>query len=273
VDGLADGEEGQGWTVMGALETLLALKGGSNMNSTGDAYLDKRRSAIHTGEADYEPSEMELMDAQNVSAPGSPYGVSLSRDRVRDSAMQTMRRTLRLDDREHGQTMERVTAPEHIRGQYDVSAAQSQAEAAINKLLLGQQQQSMLQEDRQAHQTAQTQAQIDAALARQNDAQGFKQDTAKAPGLTQIASRRQMLMKAASDPKNEPGVLGGLFGKTNQYKDQLAAFDNTLAAAQGYAQKYPTQSVEEILALEGEDGLTPEEHAQLSEFMLLLRGR
>jgi hypothetical protein len=108
---------------MAGLATLLKLRSPSNMQSTGDAYGDKRRSQILSGQEDYAPSELDQMTTQ---LDLGDRGLGVSRDLVRDAGIQ------------HGvegervamQKLQQMLLPAQVKGQYDVQAARENATAA-----------------------------------------------------------------------------------------------------------------------------------------------
>lgn len=253
---------------MESLQALLKLKSPSSFTPSGDDYYDKRHAAIVGGEADLEPSELELMGVQD-QMPG------MSRDRIRDSAMQHLRRTLGLKQIEHQQDMEKATAPEQIRGQYGLKAAELEGQMTGRKM---DQQYQMNREDNDAR-MAQVIAGIQGRQGLQDDQQQFKAGQINPGVLSQIAREEQALRQKASDPKLQPGllskipVIGGAFTPKNPYQEQLSAFTGARQFAQRVYQQYPGMSAEDIAALEGEDKLTPQELQLVNRFLMQFRGR
>lgn len=86
------------------------------------------------GQAQFEPSEFELRDAQRAETEASrtPGGATFtpSRESLRKDAMQRLRRGLALGQIEHGQALERDVIPAQVKGAFDVEAARVSAEAA-----------------------------------------------------------------------------------------------------------------------------------------------
>lgn len=183
-----------------ALQTMLRMRGPSNVSA-----MPSRRSLdVLTGDDQFEPSEAELIAAQNAEGVGkfSDGGVvaGLSREQLRDSAMQGLRRTLGLKSIEHQQEMEAAERPLHIKGRYEVEAATRSAEAAMDRVL--QQQQG---QDRR------TAAQVDSRMGLQNDQQqhqaGMQEDRQAAMAARPQTSVPQALYKAVEDARTQRGGL------------------------------------------------------------------
>lgn len=193
---------------MGALEALLKIKSPTNQTPTGNGYFDKRRSSIMGSAGNLEPSELELMDEQNrVAQPVGAYSAGISRDRIRDSKMQTLSRELGLDAIDHSHKMDLVTAPKIIEGEYGVQAADASGRALADRLNISQNGQNTRQDDAQDAALERLRLQIAAAGGRQEDQQQFKVDhpTGAAPSVN------PSLYANVSKAQNEyGGMLNGL---------------------------------------------------------------
>jgi hypothetical protein len=160
---------------------LLAMLRGGGSNMTGRSGDEMR---VMSGEADFEPSEIELQDMQEGDiergrAHGGAFAVR-SRDAHREGAMSMLRRKLGLDAIQHGQALERVERPMHIKGQYDVAAEEAGARAAADRLAYTQEHISARQD--QQHQAVMDRLQITQGgmNTRQEDQQQHQVDNPRA---------------------------------------------------------------------------------------------
>lgn len=103
------------------LATLVGLRSRSNM--TGAPGMTNRALDVVSGDDWMEPSETELLDMQDAegvgtrTSRGGDYTTVRSRDSLRDSGMQTLKRTLGLAEIEAANEAEVEMAPERLRGQ------------------------------------------------------------------------------------------------------------------------------------------------------------
>jgi hypothetical protein len=245
---------------MGALETLLALKSPSNMTATNDPYADKRKAAIMGGSADFEPSDLELHQAQD--AMGGVY----SRDMIRDSGMQSLRRTLGLQDIKHRQDMERVTAPEMIKGEYGVREAEATGRAAGDRLRFSADATAQRQDDNQKAIMDRLNLTIGAAGARQEDQQAFKEahptgvNTTVNPALYAAVQKAQAgydsTMSSLARRMNQDGGRQGLTSALTALLDKKGTLRDVGEVATHITKnKIPGKSIDEVINNSHEPGL------------------
>lgn len=258
---------------MESLASLLKMKSPSNMG--GAPGMSKRALDVTAGTDWMEPSEDELLEAQNTegvgthSSPNGTYQSVRSRNDLRDSGMQVLKRKLGMAEIEHSQKMEAVERPLHIKGQYDVAAAKTAAEASADRF---EQQQDNI-DARQRNQIAATQANLQVTQggqnARQEDAQQDRRERPPTAGPAVIARERQAL--AAAVAKSEPSLMDRILKRPNPRAAELDDFDNHLAYAEKIVREMPDASVEEALAAMGQEP-DSNELGQIQKFVLLLRG-
>lgn len=183
--------------------------------------------------------------------------------------MQALRRSLRLDDRQHQQEMEKAVVPEQIRGEYGVRQAETTGKALADRLQYTQNEQDQRTRFIQDQTTARTGLVQAGQGARQDDAQAFKAGNVNPAAMTAIANERKAI--AAAQAKNAPNALMRMLGKSDPYQAQLETFDNTLGYAQKILREHPEASAEEALAAMGQQP-SPDELGQIQKFLLLLRG-
>lgn len=91
----------------------------------------KRSLDVVTGMDAFEPTDLELQDEQvargqaSYGETGGSYGFIPSRESLRESKMQELRRALGLSGIQHQQEMEKELLPIQVKGQYDVAASQN----------------------------------------------------------------------------------------------------------------------------------------------------
>ena len=118
---------------MESLQTLLRLR--TPQHVTQDPYVAQRRSDIFSGVDDMVP-DADSAEAYGAQAELAKSGVNVSRDQIRNPAIAKLRQALNMKQMEHEQAMERATVPLHIKGQYDVAAANASASAMADRLAL-----------------------------------------------------------------------------------------------------------------------------------------
>ncbi len=138
------------------LATLLRLQSPSNMNSTGDSYLDRRRSDIVSGMDEFAPSELEQLTTQNQLGDS---GLGVSRDLIRQHGIQKGIEGARAQQ----EKLRQLLLPAQIKGQYDVAAAEAQGKAAGDRLRYSQNEQNARQAAQIAAMGGRQETGIDAA--------------------------------------------------------------------------------------------------------------
>jgi len=99
---------------------LTRLRSLSNVTPTGDAFVDKRRLQIQTGEDELAPSELEQRQTQ------MQMGGEVSREMIRDHGIQALKQKLGMIAAESQAKLQ----PEIIKGEYGVRQAREAATAA-----------------------------------------------------------------------------------------------------------------------------------------------
>lgn len=247
------------------LRRLMRLQSPSNLTSSGNSYLDKRRQQIALGEDDLAPSELtQHKIQQNLGS----WGHGVSRDMIRDEGIQQLKQKLGLIQAEAQAKLQ----PEIIKGEYGVRQAREAAEAAEAKRAANEQAAEFRQE--RSLNAALERAQL--TQAGQNTRQQVGIDARAGmtpPGvLTAISSERQKL--ADTIAKEEPGALSKLLlRRGNPRQSELQDFDAALKAAKDIQRLYPQLSTEEGLEQLGVTGLSPNQTGQVEKFLLMLRGQ
>lgn len=220
------------------LETLRSMAGLSNLTPTGNAYADKRKAQIVSGEEEYAPAEADLMQEQL-----SPAGAGFSRDQLAQSAIQKVKQMLKMKALEHSQDMEARLAPVQLKGQFDVEAQKAQGEAMGDRLRFTQDQQNARSEANQA-----------AIMERLNQSQEFQgaQNEANRAVRTgsaatsvpaSLSTGLQKAQAAYNSPLSKVGRMVGLGGGTDAYKTALTSLlqsQGSLKTMLQTAQSYPT---------------------------------
>jgi len=245
-----------------ALATLLKLQSPSNMNSTGDPYVDRRRSDIVSGMDEYAPSEL---DQRMVQSQLGDQGMGVSRDMIRESGIQQGVQGARAQQ----EKLRQLLLPAQIKGEYDVRAAQEASKAQADRLRYSNEQQNARTDKQIAAVGGRQDVGIDAAAAAAKAVADAKATRVNPASLTNISSQRAKL--AADITKSNPNALMSALGRKNPRAAELEAFDNSLGYAQKIMDEMPDASAEEALMQMGEQP-TPDELGQIQNFLLLLRG-
>jgi hypothetical protein len=203
------------------LEVLQRLRSISNMTPTGNAYLDKRRGQIATGEDELAPSDLEQLQTQLAL---DKEGVSVSRDQVRDAGIQQLKQRLGLMGRQHQMDMEKETAPEIIRGEYGVRSAEAAARAAADRLKFSADATAGRQEDNQRAIMERLDKTQGGLNTRQEDNQQFKVEHPNAGATTMVPAQ---LYDAVN--KARAAMPGNPLTKLLNGKSANAALEGALA--------------------------------------------
>ncbi len=281
-----------------ALLALLNMRSPSNMTPTGNTYADTAR--VDAGDADMAPSDAELTAMQNTEGLGtfstperevrtssSPWSLggggsavrgtsviggnstSLSRDAMKDTAMQALRQRLGLIGAQSAADTQKAVAPEMVKGQFGLKEAEMKLKAATaDKDATRMEADARQQRGFDAADSRQQAGFTHADTARE-DAQSFKGGQVNSQAMAAIMREQEALGKDVA--KGNPGALGRMFGSTNARQGEVDNFKNNLAYAMKIAQEHPNASAEEAFTAMG---LTPDpaELAQIQSFLIRLRG-
>lgn len=220
------------------LETLRSMAGLSNLTPTGNAYADKRKAQIVSGEEEYAPSEVDLMQEQL-----SPEGAGFSRDQLRDSAMQKVKQALKMKALEHSQDMEARLAPVQLKGQFDLAASEASGRAMGDRLRFSQDSQNARSEANQAAILGRLDKQQEFQGA-QNDANRAVRTNAAATSVpASLSTNLQKAQASYNSPISKAGRFIGLSTGTEGYKTALTSLLQSQGSLQSMlqaAQSYPT---------------------------------
>lgn len=220
---------------------------------------------------DFEPAEADLMRAQTEEGIGTltrPEEVSrvgdtpwslggggsavrgttvtgggssvLSREGLKDTAMQKAKQMLRIKDIDQSQAMERITTPVALRGQYDIAASEAQGRAMGDRLRFTQDAQNQRAEANQAAIMERLNQQQE-FTAGQNEANRAARTDGRAVPVG-LATAVQKAQSAYNSPVSKLGRLVGFGGGADDYKTALTSLlrsqgslDTMLQTAQEYS--------------------------------------
>lgn len=238
------------------LESLRSMSGLSNLTPTGDAYFDKRKARIVSGQDQLEPTDYDLKLMQMESPVGG------SRDEIRDSVFAKIKNMLAMKQAEHAQEMEGKLAPIDLKGRYDLEAAGREAEIADKRL---QQSQAFTAGQNQLNRDAYTDRAV--LTGGTFDQKNAAKRAIPASVLTNMATQRGMLEREVA--KGEPGALGKFFGRQNPQAARLTGFDAAKSAAE---QLYQMGESDTARLGEIADNVSPQDEAQVRAFLLMMTG-
>lgn len=207
---------------MQSLAALLKMQSPSNMNSTGDPYVDRRRSEIVGGADEYAPSELEQMITQRQLGD---QGMGVSRDMIRSAGID------RGQDAEKAamQKLRMLVLPEQIKGQYGMATAEANARAAADRMQTNQ--------DAIAARGEQSQRAIDARAAATQTGQNTRQqvgiDAATAHQQAAIAARPvpAALQKGVDTARGNYGGVMSSIGRAMGFNGGKDAYSTALEQA------------------------------------------
>lgn len=254
-----------------ALATLLRLREPSNLTNRSQHELD-----IITGADDLGPSDLELQGIQEQTTLRTPggYTANFSREKIRDSAMQTLKRKLALGAIEHQQQMEKTLAPKRIEGQFQVEAAERSAKAAADRL--------QAQQDAIAERQRVTQEGLDRRLAEQERIGDERVAMRPAPGSRGGTPTEGMVKRLREAQSNYGGTVNSFFrrfgadGGRTAYSQALTDVLDRKGTLRGLSQavaeaKAQGMTAEQALADAAANGVQLDPYEQ--EFVKLTLGR
>ena len=199
------------------LRTLLRMR-----PPVTDPYVRRRQTEIDSGYDDMVP-DADSVDAHLAQTDTfAETGWAPSRDSIRSSGLQKLRTTLRLDDRKHGQVMER----EKQRGDFDLKKEEVSAKSLADRLRYTQESIGGRQDANQAAIMDRLNKTIAAQGARQEDAQQHRTEhpTSSARQPLVPAQLYQQADKARSSYEGVMSSVGrklGLDGGAANYEQSL----------------------------------------------------
>ena len=260
------------------LAVLMRMRSPSNMTSTGDPYLDKRRQQIIGGDDELAPSELDQHLAQTQLSSQGAGG--FSRDMIRDSGINALKKKLGLMQLQS----EADTADEHVRGQYGVKQAEIGAREAASRQAANQEAIAARQEASQAAMMERLQQSLTQRDTAREDQQQFKVENPTGASRTTVPAQLYDAVNKArggyESMANNP-VSRFLFGngRTSAYETALTNVldrKGTLSEVQEVLpvlQQAPGASVDEKIANSGVPGLQSLDPYERQYLQLKLQGR
>jgi hypothetical protein len=208
---------------------LAALKALAARQSGRDPYVTRRTAEITSGMDDMVP-EADSYDAHSAQADAfeSSGGTwAPSRDALRTSAFGKLKTLLGQQQIKHQQGLEE----KELEGRYDIEKERVGNEASMDRFYAQQEALDRRQGRSLEATDARTQMQIDAALAKQRDAQAFKQANPTASNAVVPGGMYEGIAKAQKEYAESRGpmgklkrMLGGADSQAEAYRQQLANY-------------------------------------------------